>query len=99
MSVAQPEASNCRPTPLVGAMTDLGAETPDFWLLEVTWTDVPKGLLLVRRDDAMFERVGFFKMARHTWETADWRTRGSEWAGPRDWDWYGELRMHTITIV
>ncbi|KAL2060080.1 hypothetical protein VTL71DRAFT_9902 [Oculimacula yallundae] len=99
MLVAQPEASNCRPTPLVGAMSDLGAETPDFWLLEITWTDVPKGLLLVRRDDAMFERVGFFKMARHTWEAADWRTRGSEWAGPRDWDWYGELRMYTITIV
>ncbi|KAL5316962.1 hypothetical protein ACEPPN_016014 [Leptodophora sp. 'Broadleaf-Isolate-01'] len=76
----------------------------DLYFLEVTWTETPRGLVLVRRgkgDDGMevFQRVGFFNLARHKYEEMDWRMRGTEDAGRRDWDWYAGLRMYTLRIV
>jgi hypothetical protein len=73
---------------------------PDFWFLQITWTKTPQGLLLVRREDGLFERAGFFRMGRNNYETTDWRIRGPATpAGSRDWDWYGGLRMCRITLV
>ncbi|KAH7084023.1 heterokaryon incompatibility protein-domain-containing protein [Paraphoma chrysanthemicola] len=95
----EPEAPNPRPTPKRGRIPPATGAIPEFWLLELTWTEVPKGLLLVRREDDLFERAGYFKMGRHLWESTDWRSRGLQTAGPRDWDWYGGLRMCTITMV
>jgi hypothetical protein len=65
---------------------------PDFWFLQLTWTMTPSGLLLNRR-------VGFFNMGRNNYEKTDWRIRGSGTVRPRDWDWYGGLRMCKATLV
>jgi hypothetical protein len=72
---------------------------PDFWFLQLTWTMKSSGLLLNRRADGLFERVGFFKMGRNNYEKTDWRIRGGGTVGLRDWDWYGGLRMCKLTLV
>ncbi|KAH7349168.1 heterokaryon incompatibility protein-domain-containing protein [Pyrenochaeta sp. MPI-SDFR-AT-0127] len=104
------EEKNPRPSPIKGSFDPHGqtehasSEFRDLYFLEVTWTETPRGLVLIRKGRDMdgtevFERVGFFKMARDHYEKTDWRMRGEQDVGKRDWDWYGGLRMHTFKIV
>jgi hypothetical protein len=89
-----------RPTPPSGSANIASATRSDsFWFLEVTWDDTPTGLVLFRREDGSFERVGFFFMGRNNYQKASWIYRGSQPAGARDWNWDEGLRICTITIV
>lgn len=109
--IPKPEAKNPRRAPMKGIFDDSQGQTEndrgglqELYFLEVTWTETSRGLVLVRKGTDkdgtdVFERVGFFKMARNDYEETDWRMRGKQDVGKRDWDWYGGLRMHTIKIV
>jgi len=83
--IPEPEPTNPLPAPPVASMGTIKRFSgPGFWFLEVTWTEMPMGLVLGRRTDGLFVRLGFFYMGRNNWEKADWRIRGTQNVGPRD---------------
>ncbi|KAH7411437.1 heterokaryon incompatibility protein-domain-containing protein [Cadophora sp. MPI-SDFR-AT-0126] len=106
--IPKPEAKNTRPRPAKGTIP-ANSETQsgglrDLYFLEVTWTETPRGLVLVRKGTGIdgvevFQRVGFFQMGREGFGKTDWRMRGDEDVGGREWDWYAGLRMCTMRIV
>lgn len=104
------EKRSSQPLPQKGEFEPLGREDRprtgerELYLLRVTWTEIPRGLVLVRRgrDEGgieTFERVGFFAMGREDYERTDWRMRGEQNAGKRDWDWSEGLKMYTFKMV
>ncbi|KAH8680061.1 heterokaryon incompatibility protein-domain-containing protein [Tricladium varicosporioides] len=100
------ENQNDRPAPPEGHFVSFEQinREQELYFLEVTWTQTPRGLVLVRNGKdkdgvEVFERVGYFLMGRENYEKSDWRIRGEQDAGGRDWDWYSGLKMYTIKIV
>ncbi|KAH6662543.1 heterokaryon incompatibility protein-domain-containing protein [Halenospora varia] len=100
------EKENDRPAPPDGhfASFEQRSREQELYFLEVTWTQTPRGLVLVRKGKdkdgvEAFERVGYFMMGRENCEKSDWRMRGEQNVGGRDWDWYSGLKMYTIKIV
>jgi len=80
-TVAVPEATCKKATPSIVSVDNVprqdsisgpflvGASTAEFWFLHITWTLTPVGLLLWRREDGIFERVGLFKMGRDNYQS------------------------------
>ena len=106
--IPRPEARNMRARPRKGTIPPNEDERlgglRELWFLEVTWTETPRGLVLVQNglgEDGVqvFQRVGFFHMGREGFRKTDWRMRGNEDVGGREWDWYDGLRMCTLRIV
>ncbi|KAK0119420.1 hypothetical protein ONS95_010872 [Cadophora gregata] len=108
----RPDEKNTRPHPKEGRfppnverMSDgRNKSFRDLYFLEVTWTETPRGLVLVRKEAGrdgteVFERVGFFQLGREGFGKTDWRMRGNEDVGVREWEWYSGLRMCTLKIV
>jgi hypothetical protein len=94
------EGIDRRPTPPRGSANAMLSNQSEsgIWFLEITWDDTPTGLVLLRREDGIFVRIGFFLLGRNNYQKADWRMRGSQHVGDRDWNWDKGLMMCTITI-
>lgn len=71
----------------------------DFWFLEITWDDSPRGLVLIEVGDRIFKRLGYFRMGRNDPIDVDDFPLPPEYFGPRPWDWDEGLKMCTVTIV
>ncbi|KAG8157871.1 hypothetical protein KVR01_012143 [Diaporthe batatas] len=69
----------------------------DLWLLEISHTNSPSGLVLVRIKGCEFRRIGMFVMARNQDPTYQW-VNGYEVSGPRRWDWDTRLRMRSCIV-
>lgn len=69
----------------------------DLWLLEISHTNTPAGLVLARIKGCEFRRVGMFVMARNKDPTYQW-INGYEVAGPRRWNWDARLKIRSCVI-
>lgn len=79
----------------------LASEAPEdvtYFLLEITHTTLPRGLVLVNLHDNVYKRIGMFSMGRdlgaRTNDPAALRI-----AGRRQWDWDSMLSMRTCVII
>jgi hypothetical protein len=99
---SRPFPSPARPTSIL--KPDPKRETqqeepgPYFWFLEGHRDDGPTGLVLVRKDDGTFKRIGYFRMGRSEL-TAGEKMDGLWSPGRRDWEWDEGFEECTITIV
>lgn len=69
-----------------------------FWLLEITHTNAPAGLVLIQIHDNVFKRIGMFRMGRDLSSETLW-INGLYISGPRQWDWDGRLEMRKCIII
>lgn len=88
-----------RPTPpdaqqKMPPMSDGGLKEPMFWLLEISHTHTPSGLLLTRVPDDTYMRVGYFYMGRNNLPPD-----GIAKSPPRDWDLDVMLRMRELRLI
>lgn len=72
-------------------------QAADLWLLEISHTNTPSGLVLVRIKGCEFKRIGIFVMARNQDPTYQW-VNGYEVAGPRRWNWDTRLQIRSCII-
>jgi hypothetical protein len=73
-------------------------EDTAYYLLEITHTTVPKGLVLVNLHNNVYKRIGMFCMGRDLGATSR-HELAAPIAGRRPWDWDSILSMRTCVLI